>query len=1096
MHYRGYPPPPPNGTSMSEYPSMYHHNSMNRMAAPVRGGEMNRMYPSSMTGAPPNMAAKPQSAHLARLLCSSPSLSGSPAPNNHLPASLGSHITSPQHSSQSFGTQPSVMKKEMAFPLGSVEASQPTMIRHKKLAPKDLPQVDPWRLMMSLKSGLLAETTWALDVLTVLVSHDNTYLFFGLPHLPGLLDTLLEHYKKCLNEIFDNLVKDSELGVSRSIKKCERKRKKKWYEICSYDKDCDLEQETKRLNGVPEMEEKKEEDCIMEWDKISSKMEMFQDIPKNDQYLRILRSSMNYTLKSRVGKAVKVEETESLFISDYDKKWDNLQKGFKVEREHWRKGFTETTDHILTHFEPKEKPIKLVKLIKHHRRKSSSSRKPDNEQDTVPHPSDLQNENFVRSQELAESVKQERSKRSAMNCVYRANNVTIDSRDKEQSRRQSSELFSECKAVTKKDCRESTASTQAKNEEESQGKLHNFSSSSSSSSSTPSNSSRSIIQRVGSNSRPDSSDVLQPVSSSRTRVATDTANFDELEEEVDSEESSPLHPVFDYCDSLTKRCLCVSTLIRNLSFVPMNDVEMSRHAGLLLVLGRLLKIGHTHNLKKRSFEKPEKTEENGVSVVSSGGLTTISQLTHLTNANFSFQPASPSRDRIEKEIDQNTVPTNGLGESEKSNESSCLLKEEDHEEKETKEMDEDSEDGELGKGKSWWSEAIHLIRENTLVTLANISSQLDLEPYPEDVSLTLLDGLFHWATCPSAYAQDQLPSTSIQSLCPRRLALESLMKLSIFDNNVDLLLATPPWERQERMLTMLSKMLNRSEDQTLREFALVLLTNFASADTAIARAIAMNGIAIGQLISFIEQSEQAALNVVHTHGINALKENPELMGTTLDMVRRAAICLLQFARIPDNRPLLLAHQQRLLALAFSQILDQGVGAIIADLIYELSLHEESGVKFLSDPVEKSEANSSTIIDELDDSSDLSSVIISTSVSTSHPTNEPDAALPLDIETASTIHCSSILEQKINGNGTVEESEKESEAPQNLETSKMREDFIKEELITQSLSDVTEEKCIEKHNCNGEGLTSANQETLVGFSKLESVNMNHISTNQV
>lgn len=34
-----------------------------------------------------------------------------------------------------------------------------------------------------------------------------------------------------------------------------------------------------------------------------------------------------------------------------------------------------------------------------------------------------------------------------------------------------------------------------------------------------------------------------------------------------------------------------------------------------------------------------------------------------------------------------------------------------------------------------------------------------------------------------------------------------------------------------------------------------------------------------------------------------LRENPEAMGTSLDMLRRAAMTLLNLARHPDNRPL-------------------------------------------------------------------------------------------------------------------------------------------------------------------------------------------------
>jgi hypothetical protein len=70
------------------------------------------------------------------------------------------------------------------FPPNSVEATTiPSKIKRKKLTAKDvsmyhsslsqlfpktnflLAPVDPWKLMMSLRGGLLAETTWALDTI-------------------------------------------------------------------------------------------------------------------------------------------------------------------------------------------------------------------------------------------------------------------------------------------------------------------------------------------------------------------------------------------------------------------------------------------------------------------------------------------------------------------------------------------------------------------------------------------------------------------------------------------------------------------------------------------------------------------------------------------------------------------------------------------------------------------------------------------------------------------------------------------------------------------------------------------------------------------
>lgn len=56
---------------------------------------------------------------------------------------------------------------------------------------------------MSLKSGLLAESTWAIDALNILLYDDSTVAYFNLKHFPGLVSCLLEHFLKYLKLIFD-----------------------------------------------------------------------------------------------------------------------------------------------------------------------------------------------------------------------------------------------------------------------------------------------------------------------------------------------------------------------------------------------------------------------------------------------------------------------------------------------------------------------------------------------------------------------------------------------------------------------------------------------------------------------------------------------------------------------------------------------------------------------------------------------------------------------------------------------------------------------------------------------------------------------------
>lgn len=219
--------------------------------------------------------------------------------------------------------------------------------------------------------------------------------------------------------------------------------------------------------------------------------------------------------------------------------------------------------------------------------------------------------------------------------------------------------------------------------------------------------------------------------------------------------------------------------------------------------------------------------------------------------------------------------------------------------------------------------------------IANISGKLDLSKYAECISLNIFDGLLHWIVCKSSDATDHLPSTSLAHLSPKRLSLECLAKLSILDGNVDLILSTPSWPRMEQLFKCLAEQLSRDQEQTLREFALVLIHNLAASDTAIARSIALSSDSIVQLLNFIEFAEQKAFEVFNQQGFEAVKNNPECTGTTIDMIKRSASTLHCLARIPENRSLFFNYQQRLIALLMSPVLHPNITNIIADIMYSI-----------------------------------------------------------------------------------------------------------------------------------------------------------------
>lgn len=122
--------------------------------------------------------------------------------------------------------------------------------------------------------------------------------------------------------------------------------------------------------------------------------------------------------------------------------------------------------------------------------------------------------------------------------------------------------------------------------------------------------------------------------------------------------------------------------------------------------------------------------------------------------------------------------------------------------------------------------------------------------------------------------------------------------------------------------------------QVCREFAIVIISCLAQADPLAARGLALQPSCISQLIAVLESAESAAFSIAQQRGVAALRENPEAMGTSLDMIRRTSATLVEMALVEDNQPILLKQQDRLLGLVMSQILDQHVAKMISDVLYE------------------------------------------------------------------------------------------------------------------------------------------------------------------
>lgn len=626
----------------------------------------------------------------------------------------------------------------------------PTGEKRRRLTKADVAPVDAWRIMMALKSGLLAETCWALDILNILLFDDNCIGYFGLQHMPGLLDLLLEHFHKSLSDVFDSPTTEDE----------------PWY--------------APPASPEPAPKVRRKTEPIHPSDRV-----------------RVL-SGENYTLETRRRQPVIYRNDDELFAPEEEE--EDADHDHDDVLEPWQfAGDATSATHVMPCFRGEFVHLPFVRVMPGERRPSPPV--------TPPAPPAAAPTDGAHSPRLKHDTDEvdvvDHTVGAApadANCEPADAPATTPDGERDNLEAEPMELEPERRPT--------------------------------------------LLVR-------DPAGVLK-----RRRL-------EDYEDECYTRDEPSLNLVNETRDALAKRCIALSNILRGLTFVPGNEAEFSRSGAFLALAGKLLLLHHEHApraTRARAYERAARDEADADACCSS-----------------------------------------------------------------------------LRGGAEWWWDALGQLREDALVCCANIAGGVELAGQPEAVARPLLDGLLHWSVCPAAVAGDAPPAAAASSpLSPRRLALEALCKLCVTDANVDLVLATPPRGRIAALCAGLARDLCRPERPVVREFAVNLLHYLAGAGGAAAREVALHAPAVAQLVAFIERAEHTALGVANQHGVAALRDNPDAMGTSLDMLRRAAATLLRLAEHPENRPLIRRHERRLLSLVMSQILDQKVAHELADVLYHCS----------------------------------------------------------------------------------------------------------------------------------------------------------------
>lgn len=621
-------------------------------------------------------------------------------------------------------------------------------------------------MMMSLKSGLLAESTWALDTLNILLHDDRTVGFFYLKHHHSLLNTLVDHFKMTLSEIFDLTFEDTPIYQPGFEGK----------ELCS--------------------------------DSIEDTKELFSERMVTDFDVALTNSSSADKENKAIVPVSNVFDPEEMHLG----RSDDL-------------GHIQIPSVDTSLFFPE--PNVDLSMMPQSKRKQLESSSKLQRVDQTPVTVLLKRELIMSQIPLHRNGRPLRSPRGRERSFL------------EEMRRRESIGRADVEGNTT-----SSKDTGSSGEPRKEGAVINHS----------------VRPRL---------DSVFTSPGGRT-LGLSPPTFVE-EHEIHHKEQNPLWTVSPAREKLQSRCLCISNILRSLSFIPGNDHEFSQHAGILLILGRLLLLHHDHLIHSKRKAQPLRTSSTSDEKKSSLG------------------------EKLTLKPEEKKFP-------------SC----EDY----------------------WWWTCLDGLREDTLVILSNVSGQLDLSVFPELISYPIIDGLLHWSVCPSSLATDPLPDTAaVTSLSPQRLVLETLSKLSISEVNVDLILATPPLTRLDLLFSRLGQFIGDKRHPVVRQFALVLLSNLAQGNDASSRLIGQQKMIVILLLQCLEIAEHNACSSSGKLVGGYNPEDPNSLSVA--MLRRAATTLHCLSKIPANRTILLCHRDRILYLCASAYIEHSVSSILMDVLFEL-----------------------------------------------------------------------------------------------------------------------------------------------------------------
>jgi len=212
---------------------------------------------------------------------------------------------------------------------------------------------------------------------------------------------------------------------------------------------------------------------------------------------------------------------------------------------------------------------------------------------------------------------------------------------------------------------------------------------------------------------------------------------------------------------ILSRLESISNIVRSLSFIPKNHVELCKHHELLKAISGMLLLRHKHKVKRKrkldfenvqelkekvgKFKTNESIDKLGDHLENQPDIAVENKTNDTQNDTFKLSESGCNSDN-DSTSDQKHSSTLFAPKTEANTriERSALIV-----------FDENDENAKDAYSDLWWWDPVQRLRGDALVILSNIASTLDLSTLPDDrTPLCIVEACLHLVLCPSSDACD------------------------------------------------------------------------------------------------------------------------------------------------------------------------------------------------------------------------------------------------------------------------------------------------------------------------------------------------------